>query len=109
MSSRSRSRTRFSAKPLYCGVNNTGSRCTSYNSNKVHGNQGWSYNLSSHKRNVTRAKKDLKTEACVRVAGKILCFATMAAAAAYLYSLSKSGGRRTRKQYKKRSTRSLSK
>lgn len=100
---------RFARRPSYCGLNSKGNFCTSYNSRKVHGNEGWSRNLSYRKENFRNQQRDVDKETCVRVAGKILCFATMAAAAAYLYSLSKSGGRRTRKQYKKRSTRSLSK
>ena len=98
----------FARRPSYCGRNNNGRLCTSYNSRNVHGNEGWPRHLSYRKENFRKEQQAVDRETCVSVAGKILCFATMAAAAAYLYSLS-SGGRRTRKQYKKRSTRSLSK
>jgi hypothetical protein len=116
MSSRSRSRTRFSAKPLYCGVNNTGSRCTSSNSGKILGNNGWTPNLSQTRKERNKAIKAYgrfkrtgyegpnNGSVCLQTTLGAMCFATVAAAIVWLQANQASimkGGRKTRKQYKK--------
>jgi len=116
MSSRSRSRTRFSSRPLYCGVNKTGSRCTSSKSGEILGNIGWTPNLSQTRKERNKAKIAYRRfklngyegpnngSVCLKTTLGAMCFATVAAAIMWLQANQASimkGGRKTRKQYKK--------
>ena len=120
MPGRSGSRTRFSSRPLYFGLSANGSRFAHHNTRKVFGNEGWPRSMSqtpNERRNARTAYRRFKESGyegpnngnvCLQTTLGAICFATVAAAIMWLEANQASimkGGRKTRKQYKKRSTR----